>query len=367
MTATPEEAANAFVAMLFLTLIALTMLIMGAFWLFGRVADHFGWVIEDMDMDDEEQVGVPAVPTLPVRSSASDWWVACVNATPEQAPHLVVAGPTGTGKTTLVTGLLHTRPGQIVIITAKTGDAWGGLPAVVIDDDGSFTTAAAVFAALLVDVKRRLVATKHQRDPGPWLTVVLDDYPALRDACAAADETFILIARLGRSLRVRLIVLSYSGLVKELGLEGKGESRDHFVWIRLDRQRRATLVWDEETHSLDTALVVAMAQRPLDVSRVWIAPTAPTTASERQISPYATATATTPEKPVGAAQEGNEGVVVVSRVTLSEQVAILSSALQMKLESGKFSRSEVCRRVFDGATGGAAYDKVRTVLDAAGL
>ena len=356
MTATPEEAANAFVAMLFLTLIALTMLIMGAFWLFGRVADHFGWVIEDMDMDAEGQVGVPAVPTLPVRSSASDWWVACVNATPEQAPHLVVAGPTGTGKTTLVTGLLHTRPGQIVIITAKTGDAWGGLPAVVIDDDGSFTTAAAVFAALLVDVKRRLVATKHQRDPGPWLTVVLDDYPALRDACAAADETFILIARLGRSLRVRLIVLSYSGLVKELGLEGKGESRDHFVWIRLDRQRRATLVWDEETHSLDTALVVAMAQRPLDVSRVWIAPTAPTTASER-------ATTTTPEKPVGAAQGEESPVVVVGTATIEEQVAII----RVKLEGGDISRSEVCRRVFNGVNGGAAYGKVKTVLDAAGL
>ena len=307
-------------------------------------------------MDAEGQVGVPAVPTLPVRSSASDWWVACVNATPEQAPHLVVAGPTGTGKTTLVTGLLHTRPGQIVIITAKTGDAWGGLPAVVIDDDGSFTTAAAVFAALLVDVKRRLVATKHQRDPGPWLTVVLDDYPALRDACAAADETFILIARLGRSLRVRLIVLSYSGLVKELGLEGKGESRDHFVWIRLDRQRRASLVWDEESHSLDTALVVAMAQRPLDVSRAWIAPTAPTTASER-------ATTTTPEKPVGAAQGEESPVVVVGTATIEEQVAII----RVKLEGGDISRSEVCRRVFNGVNGGAAYGKVKTVLDAAGL
>ena len=362
MTATPEEAANAFVAMLFLTLIALTILIMGAFWLFGRVADYFGWFIEDMD--DEEQ---PAVPTLPVRSlvgsSASDWWVTCVNATPEQAPHLVVAGPTGTGKTTLVTGLLHTRPGQIVIITAKTGDAWGGLPAVVIDDDGSFTTAAAVFAALLVDVKRRLVATKHQRDPGPWLTVVLDDYPALRDACAAADETFILIARLGRSLRVRLIVLSYSGLVKELGLEGKGESRDHFVWIRLDRQRRATLLWDEETHSLDTAPVVTMAQRPLDVSRAWIAPTTPTTASERQISPYATTTTTTPEKPVGAAQGEELPVVVVGTATIEEQVAII----RVKIEGGDISRSEVCRRVFEGASGGAAYGKVKTVLDAAGL
>ena len=354
MTATPQEAANAFVAMLFLTLIALTIVVMGAFWLFGRVADHFGWFIEDMD--DEEQVGTPAMPTLPVRSSTSDWWVTCVNATPEQAPHLVVAGPTGTGKTTLVTGLLHTRPGQIVIITAKTGDAWGGLPAVVIDDDGSFTTAAAVFAALLVDVKRRLVATKHQRDPGPWLTVVLDDYPALRDACAAADETFILIARLGRSLRVRLIVLSYSGLVKELGLEGKGESRDHFVWIRLDRQRRASLVWDEESHSLDTALVVAMAQRPLDVSRVWIAPTAPTTASER-------ATTTTPEKPVGAAQGEESPVVVVGTATIEEQVAII----RVKLEGGDISRSEVCRRVFNGVNGGAAYGKVKTVLDAAGL
>ena len=294
-------------------------------------------------------------------------WFRLVNHRPDQAPHLVVVGPTGSGKTTLVTGLLHDRPGQVVILTPKPDDAWGSLPFITIDDDGSFTTAAQVFSALLVEVKRRLVASKRKHDPGPPLNVVIDDFPALRDVCPDADTMFLLVARLGRSLRVRLIILSYSGQVKELGLEGRGESREHFLWLRLDRQRRASLTWDDTAHQLDSSLVVALAQRPLDADRVWVVPPAPTTASEREIGTPSPPTPTTPPAMVGAAQAGNAGVVVVGKASIVEQVAILREALKVQIETGEISRSEVCRRVFDGATGGTAYNKTKAVLDVAAL
>jgi hypothetical protein len=196
-------------------------------------------------------------------------WVHLVNEEPDKVPHVVIVGGSGTGKTTLATGLLQTRPGRIIIITPKTDDTWGGLPFVTIDDDGSFTTAAAAFKDLLTEVKTRLVASKHGTNRAEWLNVVLDDYPALRSVCSEAQEALLLIARLGRSLRVRLLMLSYSGQVKELGLEGLGETRNHFVWIRLDRQRRARLEWDEQVYQLDTAAVIEHAARPLPAHRWW--------------------------------------------------------------------------------------------------
>lgn len=203
---------------------------------------------------------------------AAERWLKIINDDPNLVPHVGIEGATRTGKTTLATGILHNRPGDILILTAKAGDTWGGLPYVTIDDDGSFRSAAAAFTSLLQEVKRRLVAVKHGQQPGAWLNVVLDDYPALRDACPDADAAFLLIARIGASLRVRLLVLTYSLNVKELGLEGKGDARHHFVWIKRTRrgeQRTATMMWEDSRYDLDVDSVIAQAAKPLDQARTW--------------------------------------------------------------------------------------------------
>src|SRR4051812_23642391 len=57
-------------------------------------------------------------------------WLDYVNGQPNSVPHLAIIGGSGSGKTTTCTAILHDRPGQIVIITGKEGDEWGGLPYV---------------------------------------------------------------------------------------------------------------------------------------------------------------------------------------------------------------------------------------------
>lgn len=378
MASHDPELVEAFVAVLILVLIGCTLLIMGLLWLWGKIAEWVGGAAGESPqrllqpqsasmggMGYTTPAGVVAgavvagdQETVPLATSQ---WLALLNERPDDIPHLVLVGGTGTGKTTLATALLATRPGQVLVITPKPDDHWGGLPFVTIDDDGSFTTAALTFSGLLAEVRRRLVASKRKESPGPWLTVALDDYPALRSECPDANEAFLLIAQLGRSLRVRLIVLSYSGLVKELGLEGRGESRNHFVWVRLDRQRRAVLEWDGQALTLDTREVPRLAERPIPHSRGWAIPTVATTALESGIVP----TTTTPAG--GESQPTEAKVVVVGGVSVEEQVSIIRTALELQQEGGKFSRSEVCRRVFNGATAGAAYNKVKVVLDASGL
>lgn len=212
-----------------------------------------------------------------------------VNARPDEVPHLAIVGPSGSGKTTLAMAILASRPGQILVLTAKEDDTWGGLPYIGIDDDATYTSARRTFDTLTEEVKARLIRTKHRQEPGAWLTVVLDDYSTLQSECPGAPLVVKLIARLGRSLRVRLMMLSDSALVKALGLEGEGETRSNFAFVRLERGHAATLELAGELRPVD---VRGLDVVPPDLSRrAWgarpsAAPAATDTARQQRIAMY---------------------------------------------------------------------------------
>jgi hypothetical protein len=202
-------------------------------------------------------------------------WLTLVNDRPDEVPHVGIEGATGTTKTTLAEAIVGNRPGQVVVITAKPDEhEWGGLPFVTIDHDGSFRTAEATLKALLDEVSRRLVAAKRRESVGTWLTVVLDDFTRLRQKCPSAAEFIELVGDQGRSIRVRLILITRSSLVDALGIKGQGDWRDNLVFIKLDRQRRATLVWDSEPYLLDTKRVHELSRRPIPQVRWWSIPEA---------------------------------------------------------------------------------------------
>lgn len=210
-----------------------------------------------------------ATPDAPLATRA---WLDYVNNQPDQVPHLAIVGNSGAGKSTMATAVLQDRKGQIVVITAKEGDSYGGLDYIGIDHDATYTTANNTFAALDQELKRRLIAVKNRSMTADWLTVVLDDYSTLRKVCDAADDPFKLIARLGRSLRVRLILVSDSDQVKAWGIEGEGSTRQHFAFIRLNRERKGTLDIDDQVVPIDTSLVHQLALRAQLASRGWIIP-----------------------------------------------------------------------------------------------
>jgi hypothetical protein len=202
-------------------------------------------------------------------SLATRAWLDYVNGQPDTVPHLVVIGPSGSGKTTTTKAVLHDRTGQIVVLTAKEGDDWGGLPYIGIDDDATYTTASNTFDQLLAEVKQRLIAAKHKRLTADWLTIVLDDFSTLAKECEDAPELVKLVARLGRSLRVRLIMLTDTALVKAIGLEGEGETRGNFAFLRLKRGHTATLEIDAKPIPIDTSLVARVAAAVQFARRAW--------------------------------------------------------------------------------------------------
>lgn len=168
-------------------------------------------------------------------------WMAYVNDKPQTVPHVVVVGGSGAGKTTTTTVLLDRRQGDIIIMTGKDGDRWGGLTAIGIDDDLTYTTVIKTFAALHEEIKRRQLAVKHGDAPGEYLNVVLDDFSTLQQVCKQAIETVKIIWRIGRSLRVRLVMLTDSTEVKSIGLEGEGEARTNAVYVELRQNHTADL------------------------------------------------------------------------------------------------------------------------------
>lgn len=199
-------------------------------------------------------------------------WLDYVNAQPDAVPHLAVIGPSGAGKTALATVALTDRPGQIVVITAKEGDHWGLLPYISIDLDASYTTANDTFTALEVEVKRRLIAVKQRRMTADYLTIVVDDFSTLVKECPVAANVVKLVARLGRSLRVRLLMLSDSALVKAIGLEGEGETRANFAFVQLVRGHKGTLEIEGSAVPIDTSLIKPLSERANLTGRAWRVP-----------------------------------------------------------------------------------------------
>lgn len=236
-------------------------------------------------------------------------WVANLNEKPDEFPHLFIVGPTGSGKTTFTTALLSSRAGAIVIITPKPDDRWGGLPTITIDDDASFTTVQRAFVALHTEVKRRLVAAKRGHPIGAPLTIVLDDAPALlSEGGKEAAALLKLVARLGRSLRMRLVLLSQSDRVKALGLEGEGDALDNFTRVALLAGHKGA-TWSVRGIELPLELVEVPRRASADLhTQVW-----------HKVSTILGATSVPPGVPAtprnaSGSNEGNEGVTACPSV-----------------------------------------------------
>jgi hypothetical protein len=191
----------------------------------------------------------------------------------DEIPHLALVGGTGSGKTTLVVALLGMREGDIAALSGKEEDQftkWRGLKVVGLDDDLSYEPCITLFDQLLWELKRRNLAVKRRLPIGDILTVVIDDLGVLRKECPSAINVVKYIARIGRSLKVRLIILSGSGQVKELGLEGEGETRDHFLFIKLSKHRSGVVEAEGEKFEVDFSDILAEHAATDLTGREWI-------------------------------------------------------------------------------------------------
>lgn len=189
------------------------------------------------------------------------FWLEYVNRRPDRVPHLFLEGGSGAGKTTLALAILASRlsldPAPVAVIGVKPDDGWG--------ESFIYRSAErpAALAALLADVRRRL-----DNNNKSGLTIVLDDFTRLASQHKEAVELYKEVADVGRSLRVRLILIARGRLVKGIGASGESDLLEHFVFLSVDRNHRVTLETEDEILPLDTAEVHALS-RPIPPHRWW--------------------------------------------------------------------------------------------------
>jgi energy-coupling factor transporter ATP-binding protein EcfA2 len=210
-------------------------------------------------------------------------WLTIVNDKLDDAPHTLVIGGTGTGKTTLVQAIAATRTGKIVIADPKWKPGkWGGVPCAPIDDDGGFTQIEALLHDVLAELRRRIAAMKRGIEDFEPLTVVVDEFVTVKLECPdIAPELLKRLGSIGREVRVRLIALSTSDRVKSLGIEGEGDIKENYTIIRLgkpaiaaqpackNQERPAALEWRGEHHPITTEGILRLARVPISKERWW--------------------------------------------------------------------------------------------------
>jgi hypothetical protein len=169
-------------------------------------------------------------------------WLAIFNDRPDDAPHTLIVGISGTGKTTLAHAIAVARSGKLVILDPKWKPGkWAGVTAVPIDDDGGYTHIEAALKTLLTELAARLVALKDGESNFEELTVVAEELPTLITECPSASTFFKQVGRLGRELRICMIGLSQSDRVKSLGIMGEGDALDNYTLIRLGKTASAAV------------------------------------------------------------------------------------------------------------------------------
>lgn len=228
----------------------------------------------------------------------------------ERAPHLLIAGRTEAGKTTLATAILIDRvlAGDAVLVLDPhyQPGKWAGVP--TIGGGNNFEAILHALPYLVGEMGARFKEFERGRPTEDFqrLTVLIDEVPAVVGACQEltpsggrkiVDPRWGKFAqRLGseaRKVRISVILLTQSTLVQDIQINS--QQRDNYLRIGLgDRvptllgeepqsRRRAQLhelragqghpaamEWLGEIHMLDTSHVKSLAARSLGPTvKVW--------------------------------------------------------------------------------------------------
>jgi energy-coupling factor transporter ATP-binding protein EcfA2 len=187
-------------------------------------------------------------------------WTKLVNEQRDVYPHLVLLGSTGSGKTTLCKAILASREGLCIALVAKREDSSVYPATVTYDKDGSLTALLSCIESLT-----SLIRTREATDT--QLTIIIEDYPMLcseKELRQPLTDLVLRVARVGRSLGIRLILIAQESTGKATGFEGQVAALQNFLTIRCHR-KSYSLTIEDCLHTIPSKEVWSLSKRPTRV------------------------------------------------------------------------------------------------------
>ncbi len=286
----------------------------------------------------------PRTPPKPEEPAARSL-VAVTAVTPIPLPpltqgHVLIAGETGSGKSTALLAVLKRRSQTIVLDPHNTPGSWGN--AQVIGGGRDFERIGQYMQQM-----RHLLSYRYsQRAQGMSqfepLTVATDEMPAIVAALGQqVDEVWREWLREGRKVGLFFVVSTQSTRVKTLGIRGEGDLLDNFSYV-LVLGKLAVNQYPDLVSRMERPAILRTIQ---GVRPVLIPDERPSTDNCATTTPLFVAP--TPEPHIYADPNN-----------LTESVRVRIRQLSQELPS----QAAVERAVF-GYNGGAAYRAVKEVLD----
>lgn len=216
-------------------------------------------------------------------------------------PHTMIAGSSGTGKTTLARVALaeRLRAGYSGLVVDPKGKEWFGLP--VVGGGRKFGEILDALASVHAEMGRRFEAYGAGERSFTPMVIVVDEVPDIMDACLDDRRRLVdgrwsrfvrQLGSLAREVQISVILLTQSPLVEDIGMNSAmrknfsrialGDEAPILIREERDPKRRAELqnllrgqrypaamYRRGEVHLLDTANVPSLAERRVASPLAW--------------------------------------------------------------------------------------------------
>lgn len=151
--------------------------------------------------------------------------------------HVFIIGDTGTGKSSLAQWLAYRLGGEVTVYDPDASpDEWQGLK--VVGRKGDFNAIQEAMEADLEELQRRIELRGESGDKalfGLESTTIAEEFPLLASEVEVASDWLIKHGNRGRKPKRCIIALSQTDAVKSLGIEGEGQARKNFRYVRLGK------------------------------------------------------------------------------------------------------------------------------------
>ena len=239
---------------------------------------------------------ITAAPDAPALVPDSEWltWLA-------EQPHTMIAGGTGTGKTTLarVSMMERLQLGYAGIVIDPKGKEWFGLP--VIGGGRKFAEMLATLDSIRAEMDERFRAYGEGERSFQSIAVLVDEVPDIMDACLNDTRKLIdgrwsrfarQLGSLAREIGISVQLMTQSPLVEDIGMNSAmrknfsrialGDEAPLLIREERDSKRRAALqdllrgqqypaamMRQGQVHLLDTSNVLNLAARKISQPLAW--------------------------------------------------------------------------------------------------